>query len=46
MQQPLNFDATVEYMQVAFLIGYDVAQQRERPAWKPGDFFGDLYAKK
>jgi hypothetical protein len=46
MQQPLNFDATVEYMQIAFLIGYDVAQQRARPAWKPGDFFGDLYAKK
>ena len=46
MQQPLNFDATVEYMQVAFLIGYDLAQQHERPAWKPGDFFGDLYGRK
>jgi Zn-dependent M28 family amino/carboxypeptidase len=46
MDQPLNFDATVQYMQITFLIGYDVAQQRARPAWKPGDFFGNLYAPK
>lgn len=46
MDQPLNFDATVQYMQITFLIGYDVAQQRARPTWKPGDFFGNLYAPK
>ncbi len=45
MKQPLDFDATVQYMQAAFLIGYDLAQQHNRPAWKPGDFFGDLYGK-
>src|SRR5256885_5853653 len=46
MNQPLNFDATVQFMQINFLIGYDVAQQQERPAWKPGDFFGELYGRK
>jgi len=46
MNQPLNFDATVQFMQVSFLIGYELAQQKERPVWKPGDFFGDLYAHK
>ena len=46
MNQPFNFDATVQFMQIGFLIGYDLAQQHARPAWKPGDFFGDLYGKK
>jgi Peptidase family M28 len=46
LKQPLNFNATVQYMQVAFLIGYDLAQQRELPAWKPGDFFGNLYGRR
>jgi Zn-dependent M28 family amino/carboxypeptidase len=46
MDQPLNFDATIQYMQIGFLIGYDVAQDRARPVWKPGDFFGNLYARK
>ena len=46
MDQPLNLDATLQYMQITFLIGYDVAQQRARPAWKPGDFFGNRYAPK
>lgn len=44
MDQPLNFDATVQFMQVSFLVGYDLAQQPERPSWKSGDFFADLYA--
>ena len=46
MQQPLNFDAAVQFMQINFLVGYDLAQQQERPTWKPGDFFGNLYAGK
>ena len=39
------FDAAVEFMQINFLAGYDVAQDRQRPAWKPGDFFGDLFGR-
>jgi Peptidase family M28 len=45
MNQPLNFDAAVEYMQIVFLVGYDVAQQRQKPAWKAGDFFGQLFGR-
>lgn len=46
MNQPLNFDATIQFMQLNFLVGYDVAQERQRPAWKPGDFFGDLFGRR
>lgn len=46
MTQPLNFDATLQYMKVNFLVGYDLAQQGERPAWKPNDFFGNLYGQR
>lgn len=45
MNQPLDFDATVQFMQVSFLIGYDLAEQKARPSWKSGDFFGNLYAR-
>jgi hypothetical protein len=40
MNQPLNFDATVQFMQISFLVGYDLAQERRRPSWKGGDFLG------
>jgi len=43
MNQPLNFDATVQFMQISFLVGYDLAWQAHRPSWKAGDFFGELY---
>jgi hypothetical protein len=46
MDQPLNFDATVQFMQISFLVGYDLAQERQRPSWKAGDFFGELYGRK
>jgi len=46
MSQPFNFDATVQFMQVDFLVGYDVAQDPRRPVWKPGDFFGEAFASK
>ncbi len=46
MKQPLNFDATIQFMQIAFLLGYDIAQQPQRPAWKADDFFGKLYGGK
>jgi hypothetical protein len=46
MNQPLDFDAAVEFMQVDFLVGYDVAQDPQRPTWKPGDFFGETFERK
>jgi hypothetical protein len=46
MNQPLDFDAAVEFMQVDFLVGYDIAQDPRRPTWKPGDFFGETFGRK
>ncbi|MFD2068018.1 M28 family peptidase [Pontibacter silvestris] len=34
-----DFDAGKTYVQLNFLIGYQVAQNPERPSWNPGDFF-------
>ncbi len=46
MNQPLNFDATVQFMQLNLLAGYEVANTRSRPVWLPGDFFGSIFAKR
>jgi Peptidase family M28 len=43
MSQPLDFDAAIHFLRLNFLVGYEVAQSRVRPAWKRGDFFGDLF---
>lgn len=45
MEQPLNFEAAAKFAQVNFLIGYLVANQTERPAWNPGDFFGEKFGR-
>jgi Zn-dependent M28 family amino/carboxypeptidase len=45
MNQPLDFDAAVEFMQVDFLVGYDISQNPLRPQWKPGDFFGETFGR-
>lgn len=46
MNQPMNLDASVQFMQIDFLVGYDVAQDPQRPTWKPGDFFGESFGRK
>lgn len=46
MQQPMDLDAAVEFMQVDFLVGYDIAQDPQRPAWKSDDFFGESFGRK
>jgi hypothetical protein len=46
MQQPgLDFDAAATYARFAFLCGYLITEEKQRPAWYKGDFFGDLYGK-
>lgn len=45
MNQPFDFDAAVEFMQVDFLVGYDIAQDPQRPTWKAGDFFGETFGR-
>jgi hypothetical protein len=46
MNQPMDLDASVQFMQIDFLIGYDIAQDPQRPRWKPGDFFGETFGRK
>jgi Zn-dependent M28 family amino/carboxypeptidase len=46
MNQPMDLDASVQFMQINFLVGYDVAQDPQRPTWKPGDFFGENFGHK
>jgi Zn-dependent M28 family amino/carboxypeptidase len=45
MSQPMNLDAAVQFMQIEFLLGYVIAQDPQRPAWKPGDFFGETFGR-
>jgi hypothetical protein len=47
MQQPnLDFNQAVKYAQFAYLCGWLITQDPQRPAWNAHDFFGDHYAKK
>ncbi|MGH9503862.1 MAG: M28 family metallopeptidase [Terriglobales bacterium] len=45
MNQPFDFNATVKCTRVDLAVGYEVAQQTERPHWNPGDFFGKFARK-
>src|SRR5215469_15625645 len=45
MSQHFAFEASVEFMQINFLVGYDVAQATERPTWNRNDFFGKAYGQ-
>ena len=46
MSQQFYFDSAARSTGLSFLVGYEVAQQDERPAWNPGDFFGTKFAQK
>lgn len=46
MSQQFDFDAAVEYMQINFLVGYDIAQAPQRPAWNMNDFFGKTFGSR
>ena len=41
-----DFDAGRKYVQLCFLVGYQVAQAPTRPSWNKGDFFGVRYGKR
>jgi Zn-dependent M28 family amino/carboxypeptidase len=45
MKQPYDFNAAVKYTRLNFALGYAVANQDQRPEWKPGDFFGLTFSK-
>jgi Zn-dependent M28 family amino/carboxypeptidase len=47
MDQPgLDFDAATKFARFAFLCGYLVSEETQRPTWNKNDFFGDLYGHK
>jgi hypothetical protein len=46
MNQPFDFESGAKFARYSFLVGYLIAQKNERPAWNPGDFFGEHYGKK
>ncbi len=40
MNQSFDFDSAAKGARLNFLLGYEVAQQKRRPTWNAGDFFG------
>ena len=45
MKQPFNFEAGAKFARIDLAIGYEVAQETERPHWNPGDFFLAKFGK-
>jgi Peptidase family M28/PA domain len=43
-QPGLDFDAAAQFARFAFLCGYLISQNPQRPTWNKGDFFGDRYS--
>jgi Zn-dependent M28 family amino/carboxypeptidase len=47
MDQPgLDFEAAAQYARFAFLCGYYITEDAQRPTWNKGDFFGEHYGPK
>ncbi|MFD2247856.1 M28 family peptidase [Pontibacter ruber] len=44
LNDTFDFEAGRKYVQLNFLISYQVAQNPQRPSWKPGDFFGTRFS--
>jgi Peptidase family M28/PA domain len=46
MDQPFDFMAGAMHAKTNFLIGYLVANDKQRPTWNKGDFFGGKFGSK
>jgi hypothetical protein len=44
--QPMDFEAGAKHAQLGFLVGLEIANADERPAWKKGDFFERTFGRK
>ncbi|KUJ83173.1 aminopeptidase [Microbulbifer flavimaris] len=42
--EQIDYVAAEQFAQVNYAIAREVADSRRKPAWYPGDFFGDLFA--
>jgi hypothetical protein len=45
LNDTFDFKAGKKYVQLNFLISYQVANATERPSWKQGDFFGSRFGR-
>jgi len=45
MDQPLDYDSAAKVSGLNFLVGYELAQQDQRPTWNRGDFFGTTFGQ-
>ena len=45
MNQPFYYGSAAKCARLNFLIGYDVAEQKQPPSWNRGDFFAQKFAK-
>jgi len=43
--QPMNFESGARHAQLGFLVGLEIANANERPAWKKGDFFERTFGR-
>jgi hypothetical protein len=46
LNQPIDWQGAAKLAAINFNIAYAIATQKERPAWKPGDFFGDKFGRR
>ncbi|MBI3666325.1 MAG: M28 family peptidase [Acidobacteria bacterium] len=45
VNQPLDYESGARGARMNFLVGYEVAQQDQPPAWNEGDFFGSKFGR-
>jgi hypothetical protein len=46
VDQPMDLESGARNAQLEFLVGLEIANANERPAWKEGDFFGRTFGLK
>jgi len=46
MSQPMDLTVGAQVAQADYLLGLRVANAAERPRWKKGDFFGDMFGQR
>jgi Zn-dependent M28 family amino/carboxypeptidase len=45
LEQPIDLESGARHAQMNFLVGLEVANTDQRPAWKAGDFFARTFGR-
>lgn len=45
LSQPIDYAASLKLIELDFRLGLAAANREARPRWKPGDFFGETFAR-